>query len=209
MLGSRSRGLSADSHLPPLPLTAGVSVSLLFAQRTLGRKRAHKGSFKDGECGQGRGPQEAAVGQAGTGEAGALRWEHAERGFSRDGRSRWLICAVLLGLESSLVLPFEVFQVQGTDRTSALTPGNVCQPCMGQACSERWDQDKPEGAGPGCGRPRCVHCLYMSRCARSPVSGLRRAQSSVCSLPRGGMPTETPQQVGEGSVLSGCSTQGL
>lgn len=49
--------------MPPSPLTTGVSVSCL--QKTLGRKRAHKGSFKDGKW---------IVGQ--------LRAEHDQEGVS-------------------------------------------------------------------------------------------------------------------------------
>lgn len=51
------RKTALDPHPHPSLLT-----TVSFAQKTLGRKRAHKGSFKDGECGAW--PREVAAGWA-------------------------------------------------------------------------------------------------------------------------------------------------
>lgn len=45
----------------------------IFAQKALGRKRAHKGSFKDGECGQGAPSDSSSQTGPGAGLTGASR----------------------------------------------------------------------------------------------------------------------------------------
>lgn len=61
------------------------------------------------------GPGEAGLSGAagGRGKAGALQGEHAGRDFSRDRKSQWLVCVVLVGLESSLAFFSAVFQGRG------------------------------------------------------------------------------------------------
>lgn len=197
---------------PPSLLTAGVSVS--FAQKTLGRKRAHKGSFKDGECGLG-----AAVGRAGPDETGlAGDGEGVCRDSSGDQRSLWPPGRVaLMGLERPRSFPWTPFcTVPGAgDRQSPpLTPGDSCPAprcvCWGACGSHTGDQ----GAT---GRTRLLGSLGSSWGTGSPwvkLGGRGRqlrlggggAQSSAISLLSGGC--QRPHGEGEEvPVQPGWSTR--